>query len=131
PSTRAGLDTPWREPGVFHEKPILDVALKYTPASILASTTIDSLVRAIDENNPVVVWGSVTKGKDTSWQDEFGNSIKAIEGEHARVVVGYRGESNNPTHLLLLDPTYGKIQMTTSEFATDWALLDNKAVIIY
>ncbi len=116
--------------GVY-EKPILNLARKYLDAKIIEPATLDALIQEISAGNPVVVWGSVSDGKDISWQTPTGETIKAISGEHARVAAGFRGPTEAPTHILLIDPIYGKIQMTTGEFIRDWGLLKNKAVVVY
>ncbi|MEI8337602.1 MAG: C39 family peptidase [bacterium] len=116
--------------GVY-EKPILNVALNYRINSgLLATSSIFYLLQEVKNGNPVVVWGSVTSGVDISWHDQFGNLIKAVGGEHARVVVGFNGPIDAPTAILIIDPVYGKIQMPISDFIRDWALLGNKAVVV-
>ncbi len=116
--------------GVY-EKPILDLALRYDKAAILEPATLDSLIGEIAAGNPVVVWGSINGGIDISWHDESGKFIKAISGEHARVVVGFSGTESAPTGIILNDPVYGRIEMTTAEFLRDWGLLGNKGVVVY
>ncbi len=116
--------------GVY-EKPILDLALKYRKAEILFPATLETLVYEISRANPVVVWGSLTDGKDISWTDYNGNKIKAVAGEHARVAIGFRGPKENPTHIVLIDPVYGEIDMATEKFLKDWDLLENKGVVVY
>ena len=116
--------------GVY-EKPVLDLALKHREASDLSPATLENLIYEIGRSNPVVVWGSLTDGKDISWTDYNGNKIKAVAGEHARVAIGFRGEADNPTHIIVLDPVYGKIVMTKEKFVKDWGLLENKGVVVY
>lgn len=116
--------------GVY-EKPILDLALKYRKSAILLPATLDTLVYELSRSNPVVVWGSLTEGKDISWKDYEGNFIKAVAGEHARVAIGFKGEISNPTHIVLIDPIYGKMEMTKERFLADWGLLENKGVVVY
>ncbi len=57
--------------------------------------------------------------------------VKAILGEHARLLVGFKGSVENPSTIILLDPIYGQIQMSKKKFLADWSLLDNKAVVVF
>ena len=51
--------------------------------------------------------------------------------EHARTLIGYTGDSNNPQLLILLDPIYGEIRMTVNDFMANWGKLDERAVVVY
>lgn len=115
--------------GVY-EKPVTSVARQFRGATALENAKLQDLIDALRAGNPAVVWGTVGSGKDISWKTTDGKYIKAIMGEHARVLIGYNGARANPASLILLDPIYGKITWSTKKFLRDWALLDNKAVVI-
>ncbi len=115
--------------GVY-DKPIYDIALKYREAELLENATLRDVIREILLGNPVVVWGSLTDGKDISWYTPDGKHIKAIAGEHARVLVGFYGDPDKPTEILLVDPVYGHIRMPIEKFLKDWSLLGNMGVVI-
>jgi hypothetical protein len=51
--------------------------------------------------------------------------------EHARTLIGYTGNSNNPQLMILLDPVYGEIRMKVKDFLANWGILDKRAVVIY
>lgn len=115
--------------GVY-ENPIASVARQFRDAIALENAQLQDLIDALHNGNPTVVWGTVGSGRDISWKTADGKYIKAIMGEHARALIGYNGARANPTSLILLDPIYGKITWSTKKFLRDWALLDNKAVVI-
>ncbi|MFA5188422.1 MAG: C39 family peptidase [Patescibacteria group bacterium] len=116
--------------GVY-EKPIFDLATKYRSAKIMSNATITDLITELSNNNPIVVWGVIGKGKDISWKTPAGKVIVAKLDEHARTLIGFTGSSNNPKQMILLDPIYGKIRMSISAFQKNWDMLADKAVVIY
>lgn len=116
--------------GVY-EKPIYDLAIKYRPAKIITNATINDLITELTNNNPVVVWGVVGKGKDIFWKTPEGQVINAKMDEHARTLIGFTGSSDNPKLLILLDPIYGEIRMKVADFLKNWGVLDKRAVVIY
>jgi uncharacterized protein YvpB len=116
--------------GVY-EQPIYDLASKYRAAKIIQNGTIDDLLIELSDSNPIVVWGVVGSGKDISWKTPEGKIINAELDEHARTLIGFTGQSDNPKRMILLDPIFGEIRMTVSDFQKNWAKLDNRAVVIY
>ena len=116
--------------GVY-EQPIYNLALNYRPSRIIASGTIADLIDELVSGNPVVVWGVIGHGRDISWVTLSGKVIKAKLDEHARTLIGFSGKSNNPDHLILLDPIYGEIRLKTSDFLKNWQLMDRRAVVVY
>lgn len=115
--------------GVY-DKPIYDIAKLYGEAELLENATLRDVINEVLLGNPIVVWGSLTDGKDISWVTPEGKEIKAIAGEHARVLVGFYGDPEKPTEILLIDPVYGHIRMSTEKFLKDWSLLGNMGVVI-
>jgi uncharacterized protein YvpB len=116
--------------GVY-EKPIYDLAVKYRPAKIITGATVSDLITELTNNNPVVVWGVIGKGKDISWKTPEGQVINAKLDEHARTLIGFTGQSDNPQLMILLDPIYGEIRMKVADFLKNWEVLDKRAVVIY
>ncbi len=142
-----GPDNVWGNPGLgfvgdidgkipnlgygVYEKPILNLALESRPAKILEKAALADVLKEVSHQHPVIVWGSLTSGKDISWKTRSGDKIKAVSGEHTRVVIGFSGPISSPKNIVLLDPIYGQITMAKNKFLADWALLDNKAVVVY
>ena len=116
--------------GVY-EQPIIDLALQYREAKKMEEATLADVLNKVQGGHPVIVWGSLASGKNISWLTPEDKYIKAIYGEHTRVVIGYRGTPGDPKYILLLDPIYGRVTMSKNKFLKDWALLDNKAVVVY
>jgi uncharacterized protein YvpB len=116
--------------GVY-DQPIYDLAAKYRPAKIITNGTINDLLIELSDSNPIVVWGVVGSGQDISWKTPEGKTIYAKLDEHARTLIGFTGQSDNPKLMILLDPIFGKIRMTISDFQKNWNKLDKRAVVIY
>jgi uncharacterized protein YvpB len=116
--------------GVY-EQPIYDLALKYRSAKILSSGALADLIAELTNGNPVVVWGVSAGHRDISWKTPEGKVVAAQMDEHARTLVGFSGNSDQPQLLILLDPIYGEIRMKVADFLKNWALLGNRAVVVY
>lgn len=116
--------------GVY-EQPIADIASKFRKSKALKNGSLSNILTEVAEKHPVIVWGTLASGKDISWKTKEGKFIKAIYGEHTRVVIGFSGTVSNPKYIIFRDPIYGTITMTKKEFLKDWALLGNKAVVVY
>lgn len=116
--------------GVY-EQPLYDLALKYRNAKIMNNATLNDLMYELMSGNPVVVWGVVGKGKSISWKTPEGKAINAKMDEHARTLIGYTGNSNNPKLIILLDPVYGEIRLSAKNFLANWTILDKRALVIY
>ena len=115
--------------GVY-EKPIYDLAMKYRSAKIITNATVGDLIAELANGNPVVVWGVVGNGKDISWKTFAGQTIDAKMDEHARTLIGFTGQSDNPKLMILLDPIYGEIRLTVADFLKNWGRLDQRAVAV-
>ncbi|MDP3764133.1 MAG: C39 family peptidase [bacterium] len=116
--------------GVY-EQPIIDLALQYRDAKKMENAQLVDVLKEVESGHPVIVWGSIGTGKDISWLTPEGKYIKAVHGEHTRVVIGFSGTPENPKYILLMDPIYGKVTMSKDRFLSNWGLLDNKAIVIY
>ncbi|MBI4118906.1 MAG: C39 family peptidase [Parcubacteria group bacterium] len=116
--------------GVY-EDPIVNLALRYRDAKKLENATLYDILTEAANGNPVIVWGFLASGKDISWRTKEGKYVKAVFGEHTRVVTGFSGTPSNPKVITLLDPIYGKIRMSAQGFEANWARLGHKAVVIY
>lgn len=116
--------------GVY-EAPIVDLANRYRTAKILTGQSLESILIDVANQHPVIVWGSLSSGRDISWTTPEGKRIKAVYGEHTRLLIGFVGTPAKPTRLILHDPIYGTITMTKEKFLANWKLLGNKAVVVY
>lgn len=115
--------------GVY-EDPVAKVASVYRSAEPMRDAALDDLLKALADNHPVIVWVPIGDGHDISWKTVAGNTVRAVYGEHARLLVGFSGAADQPDHLFFMDPVYGKIRTTPEEFNRAWAMLGNRAVIV-
>ncbi len=116
--------------GVY-ETPIANLASKYRKALPLEKANLTEILQAVFEKKAVIVWGYTGSGVPITWKTDDGREIKAVFGEHVRVISGFSGTVANPSNIWLLDPIYGKIRMSKDQFLKNWATLDNRAVIVY
>ncbi len=115
--------------GVYWE-PINLVANSYTRAEVI-EVTPQILAQHINDGRAVVAWGYFGKGRKMSWKTSDGRTINAINGEHARTVVGFSGDIRNPEGFVVLDPIYGQQYWTTEKLFQNWAPFENKGVVVY
>lgn len=116
--------------GVY-EDPIVALASKYREAKKLTGASLSDILKEVSSNHPVIIWGTSASGRDISWETKTGKKIKAVYGEHTRLLIGFSGTVDNPTSVILHDPIYGTISMSIKKFLKNWATLDNKAVVVY
>jgi len=117
--------------GVY-DQPIYDLAVKYRPAKIITNGTLTDLITELTNHNPIIVWGVVVgRSKDISWKTPEGKTITAQLDEHARLLIGFTGQSDRPELMILLDPLYGEIRLKVADFLKNWELLEKRAVVIY
>lgn len=116
--------------GVYWD-PIARVGLRYTRTEVIHDGTLQHLTSHIDQNRPVVVWGHFGRGDRQQWRTESGKLINAVNGEHARTLIGYTGDSHNPQTLILMDPIYGEVRFSAAEFLRNWEALEKGAVAVY
>lgn len=115
-----------------HARPIGRVAGEYRKAQVVENGTPKLLTEEINAGNPIIIWGFIPgRGKPLSWTTLGGKEIRAVDGEHARVVIGYVGEADKPSGFLVLDPIYGEQYWTTKKLLENWEPLGKIGVIIY
>lgn len=94
--------------GVYGE-PVVQAA-KFFGRDALYSTKITPqyLAKNVRAGHPVILWGYiVSAGPKIRWHSPKGKEVVAIADEHARVVVGVRGSTENPAGFYLHDPRSG------------------------
>ena len=97
-----------------------------------------ALLNEVSNGNPVVIWGhngyssseNGPGGSRIDWQTPGGTNIYAIAGMHSFVVVGWRGNIENPSHIILNDPNRGRWTITTGYFDSLWSYF-NVGVVVY
>ncbi len=110
--------------------PIARAGSAYRPSRVLSAATLPDVLTEVQSGNPVIVWGNASTGRRIDWKTPAGKTIRAIVGEHTRVVIGFVGSVSNPTTIITLDPLYGERRFTRAAFLADWARLGNLAVVV-
>jgi hypothetical protein len=116
--------------GVYWD-PIARVGLRYRRTEVIHNGSLNQLIYHLHQGRPVVVWGFYGRGERYSWRSADGGLVNAVNGEHARTLIGYNGSATNPESLILLDPIYGEIIWSVNDFLANWAALENGAVAVY
>jgi uncharacterized protein YvpB len=71
--------------------------------------TAQFLATELDAKNPVMIWGYTSYTEDPyTWTTKEGTTVKALRGEHVRLVVGYKGTAEKPLGFYVHDPYTGK-----------------------
>jgi uncharacterized protein YvpB len=115
--------------GVYWD-PIAKLGQRYADTEVLRHSSAPELAKHLTQGNPVIVWGYYGTGAALSWQTPQGVPVKAVNGEHTRVVYGFDGPVNAPTHFYLMDPLTGPLKWTTAQLMHNWGALDHMAVVV-
>ncbi len=116
--------------GVYAE-PIRDLGGQWRRTAILAKPTAVAITNAVANRAPVIVWGYFGGGARYTWKTPEEKTITAISAEHARVVIGFAGEQENPEGFFVIDPKYGQQYWKIGEFMENWDALDRMHVVVY
>lgn len=116
--------------GVYWD-PIAQVGARYRRTEVIHNGALGELIYHLNQGRPVVVWGYYGNGARYEWKTPDGGLVRAVNGEHARVLIGYTGNMANPENLILLDPIYGELVWSVEQFLSNWAALENGAVVVY
>lgn len=111
--------------------PIGRVAGQYRRAEVIENGTASTLTDAIANGNPVIAWGHLGSGRPLRWQTLGGKEIRAVDGEHTRVVIGYTGTREEPTGFYVMDPIYGEQYWKVEKFMANWEPLGRTGVVVY
>lgn len=114
-----------------HWGPLAVAASHWKKTSIIKNGLAVDLVRHIAEGRPVIIWGYLGRGLPVTWKTPEGKVIRAVNGEHTRVVYGYKGSADNPEGFLVMDPTYGPAYWETSELLRNWDAFGRMGVVVY
>lgn len=89
--------------------PVTKTARSYGLDAVYLTDIVPSvLAEELSQNNPIVIWGYTSLSNPYTWKTSTGGTVKAFKGLHARVLVGFRGEKENPKGFYLNDPLTGK-----------------------
>ena len=113
-------------------KPVALAASFWRPSKYFSGGDVQNIVKAIQAGNPIVVWGTlpVKNLTDCSWRTSSGAYVKAIKQDHVRLVIGFMGDAQNPTKIILNDPLSGRLYWDTDFFMNNWKAFDDSGVVV-
>ncbi len=111
--------------------PIAQLASSWRPATVLDIKTPEALAAHLLQGRPIVIWGYYGRGQKLSWATPEGKTVKAVNGEHTRTVIGFTGNASEPEGFYLIDPLFGPMYWTTNKLVKNWDALDRMAVVVY
>ena len=111
---------------------VAKAASNWRPSRYFSNWTVKDLVNEIKSGNPVIFWGVMPTGKLTncSWHTVKGEYVKAYKETHVRLIVGFIGQADNPSKIIIEDPLAGELYWNTDKFLTNWKVYDNSGVVI-
>lgn len=110
--------------------PIASAAKVWRQAEAFSGWSVVQVAKQIDAGSPVLVWGTLGSASPDSWLTPAGQTINAWKGEHTRLVVGYRGNPDNPTSIILNDPIAGRLLWSVAKFKGNWSSFGNSGVVV-
>jgi len=114
-----------------HWGPIAKAAGVWRSAVAISGWSVSQAAAEIEANNPVIVWGVLGNAYYDPWYTPSGRKVDAWKGEHARVVIGYKGSVENPTSFIINDPIAGRITWSAKKFLNNWQTFNNSGVVVY
>lgn len=111
--------------------PVAKAANYWRESEAFSGWTLEQLLREVEKGNPVVFWGVLPTGKltDCSWWSG-GKMIKAFYETHVRLVIGFIGDIENPSKIIINDPLSGRLYWDTQNFLANWAVFGNSGVVV-
>ncbi len=106
---------------------------KYRSASVKTGWSVAGVANEVARGNPVIlqwvngVWPTYVK----YWYTPSGTKIRAVNGQHFEVVVGFKGSKDNPTHFIMNDPWRGRRTLSISTVKSLWGWFGNTAIVVY
>jgi uncharacterized protein YvpB len=115
----------------IHWGPLAVTASHWKQSKIIKNGLAGDLVEHISAGRPVIVWGYLGRGQPVSWKTLEGETVYGINGEHTRVVYGYKGSADNPEGFMVMDPTYGSMYWEKEKFMRNWDGLGRMGLVVY
>ncbi len=100
---------------------------------IYTGWNVADLAHEVQNGHPAVIWwqNGWASPFDKSWNTPDGQYIRAINGMHSEVVVGFIGPADNPTHIITNDPWRGRRTLNVAYFNSLWGYFNRTAVVVY
>lgn len=111
--------------------PIAALASQWIPAQVVRLSNPKEITRHLAAGRPIIAWGYYGRGLRYQWRTPQGDIVKAIDGEHARVITGFYGPAQAPKGFFLLDPIFGSLTWPTEKLMSNWSVFDYHGVVVY
>jgi len=115
----------------IHSAPLAETARNWRKVDVIEGGSPADLTRQVLAGRPVIVWGFAGKSGSLTWQTPDGKTIHAANGEHTRVLCGFRGPPEDPDGFFLMDPGCGLVYWPKRLFLSNWNALNRTGVAIY
>lgn len=94
----------------------------YSKNTVMLNGTLQEIISKLTSGTPVMIWGQNgwSDPHDISWTSSDGEYIRAINGMHSSVVIGFKGTPDNPEEIYLNDPWRAQYAISTKEFLRRW-----------
>lgn len=116
--------------GVYAD-PIARIGLRYKRTEVLRGASVVDVAHHLAAGRPVIMWGYYGRGGSRLWRTSDGELVRAVNGEHTRVVTGFSGSVAAPTGFSLIDPISGPAYWSVQKFAENWDSLGRMGVVVY
>jgi uncharacterized protein YvpB len=115
-----------------HWDPVAKVINRYRSSEVHRNWNLTDLLSEVKAGHPVIVWWQNGRSTpdDISWTTPDDEEIKAVNGMHSEVVVGYVGTAEKPQRILVNDPWRGKRELTVEQFTSLWQFYDETALVV-
>lgn len=114
-----------------HWEPIARLGLRWRRTEVIEEASAAEVAEHIAAGRPVIMWGYFGRGRVGTWRTPAGRTIRAVDGEHTRVVVGFSGPITAPTSFILFDPLFGSLTWPVEKFMANWSRLGYAGVVVY
>jgi uncharacterized protein YvpB len=115
-----------------HWSPVAKAAQNWRTAEAFSNWSLEQLINELNLGNPVIMWGTlhVDNLHNYSWYTPQGKYIQTYRETHVRLIVGFIGEPENPTKIIMNDPLSGKLYWDTSYFLKNWQAFNYSGVVV-
>lgn len=116
-----------------HWQPVAKAASNWRDSEAFSGWTLKQLLQEIEKGNPVVFWGVLPTGKLTDcswWYAKEGKRVKAFYETHVRTIVGFIGDIESPSKIIINDPLSGRLYWDTQDFLANWQVFNNSGVVV-
>ena len=111
--------------------PLAETARNWKKAEIIEGGSTEMVIEHLLAGHPIIIWGYLGRGQPLKWRTPEGKEIYAINGEHTRVVYGFKGDPDSPDGFLVMDPVYGPAYWERAKFIRNWNAFGRSGVVIY